>query len=252
MCGTTIAPALGGKIWIGALVQFILSTTFMLIFGFPKIMIAIFAGMIVIGTALSARAKARALTVQPGPPRTVARPLLFRVTSLAVGLSSLVLFSCLLFGFVMFMNSWDRWHRYEGQRYERTEFHVKQVYFQRGSRGGVDVYANGTVDGNKEWMSLLPYLYTRPHDQGDLELKVPQGTTIPIYLFPNLKGRSRVEVIGDVPPAEGYRRAAMQALEFGSLGVVISAGVLFLLVRLRASCYDESQPSAAFGMSQGG
>jgi len=222
----------------------------MLIFGFPKIVIAIFSGLIVISAIFSARVKARVLPARPAPPRAVARPTMFRMASIAAGLCSLALLSFLLFGFVTFANSWDNWHRYEGQRYERAEFHVRQVYFQRESRGGVDAYASGTVDGNKEWMSLLPYLYTQPRNQNDLEMKVPPGTSIPVYLFPSLKGRSRVCVVADVPPAEGYRRSAMEALKYGSLGVVISAGILFLLVRLRTSCYVENQPSATFGMSQ--
>jgi hypothetical protein len=54
MCGSAIVAVPGAKIWIGALVQFGLSTVFMLIFGFPKFMIGIFGGMIWIGTALSA------------------------------------------------------------------------------------------------------------------------------------------------------------------------------------------------------
>ena len=28
------------------------------------------------------------------------------------------------------MNDWDRWHRYEGQAYQRSEFQVVRAYYQ--------------------------------------------------------------------------------------------------------------------------
>jgi len=41
-CGTKIVGPQGANVWVGALVQIAISTAFMLAFGFPRIMIAIF------------------------------------------------------------------------------------------------------------------------------------------------------------------------------------------------------------------
>src|SRR5579864_3180846 len=241
MCGSVIVAVPGAKIWIGALVQFGLSTVFMLIFGFPKFMIGIFGGMILIGTALSAWVRTSTMARRTPPPKPTAHPVLFKIVTVAMALCSLAFFSILLFGFVMFLNSWQRWHQYEGQRHRRSEFQVERVYYQRHRRGGADVYASGTVEGQREWMSLEPYLHTMAHDQGELESRVPQRTSIPIYLFPDLKGRARVRVVGDLPPAEGYRRSAMSALNYGLAGLALTAGIIFLLSRMRRVCFVETE-----------
>jgi hypothetical protein len=95
---------------VGALVQIAISTAFMLALGFPRIMIAIFGGLILLAAAFSGRTKARTFTP---PPKPVSHPIRFRILSIGIGLGSIVLVSILLFGFVIFMNSWSRWHRYE-------------------------------------------------------------------------------------------------------------------------------------------
>ncbi len=97
------------------------------------------------------------------------------------------------------MNSYSSWQRYEGQSYHRADFEVTRAYFQRGSKGGISVYASGTVDGQREWMDLESYVPTRPRSQSELDEQVPTGTSIPIYLFPDLKGRSRVRVFAAIP-----------------------------------------------------
>jgi hypothetical protein len=241
MCGSAIVAVPGAKIWIGALVQFGLSTVFMLIFGFPKFMIGIFGGMILIGTALSAWVRTSTMARRTPPPKPTAHPVLFKFVTVAMALCSLAFFSILLFGFVMFLNSWQRWHQYEGQRHHRSEFQVERVYYQKHSRGGADVYASGTVEGQREWMSLEPYLHAMALDQGELESRVPQGTSIPIYLFPDLKGRARVRIVGDLPPAQGYRRSAMSALNYGLAGLALTAGIISLLRRMRRVCFVETE-----------
>ena len=178
VCGTPrhfrrpIAPgariARCARIWIGALVQFAFMTTFMLVFRFPKILIAFFGVMIVLGTALTGWAKRKQLAPRP-PQRPLSHPTLFKVLSLGIAFCSLVLFSTLLFGFVMFVNNWNDWHRYQGQPYHRTEFVVAHTYYQRGSKGAVDAYASGMVDGKREWMSLRPYLPTVPRSEAELD-----------------------------------------------------------------------------------
>ena len=83
---------------------------------------------------------------------------------------------------------------------------MTHTYYQRGSKGAVDAYASGMVDGNREWMSLRPYLPTVPRSEAELDQRVPIGTSIPIDLFPEMKGRLRVRVYSDTP-----RRKAITA-----------------------------------------
>jgi len=228
-------------IWVGALVQFAFMTAFMLVFKFPKFMIVIFGGLIVVGTALSARAKQKALAPR-APQKPLSHPTQFKILSLGIGLCSVVLFSFLLFGFVIFINNWNDWHRYEGQPYHVTDFQVTRVYYQKQSKS-IDLYASGMVDGQREWMSLQPYLHTRPRNQAELEELVPAGTSIQIYLFPELKGRLRVRVYSDTPPAEAHHRAAINAVNYGLTGLAICAALLFILIGLRRMCFAEADPS---------
>ena len=240
MCGAKVVTAPGAKIWMAALVQIAITTIFMLAFGFPKVMIAMFAALIVIGTGLSAWIKARpALVRAPVPQRPLAHPTLFRILSFIIALCGLVFVSFLLFGFVIFMNSWDRWHQYEGQHYERADFVVNRAYYQPHRKGRPDIYASGTVEGSKEWMSLQRYVEAFPHNQAELDAEVPSGTSIDVYYFPGLKGRARVVVYDEVPPAEASRRSAMNTITYTPLGLAMTAGLIFLLSRVRRLCYAE-------------
>ncbi len=244
-CGTKTIALPGAKIWWAALLQFALSTIFMLVFGFPRIMIAIFGAVILLGTALSSQAKARQVTAARAPQPAVTHPAMFRVLSLGAAVSGFAVFAILLFGFVAFINPYMRWQQYQGQSYHRADFEVTRVYFQRGSKGGVDAYASGTVDGQKEWMSLLPYLHSAPRSQAELDERVPAGTSIPIYFFPHMKGRLRVEVYSQTPTAELYYHTAMTALKYG-LGALAMAGAIFLaLLRLRTLCLQNRETQFA-------
>ncbi len=243
LCGSDIVVPVGGKIWIGALIQFTFATVFMFAFGFPKFMIAIFGVMILVGTVLTAWAKTKPQGFRPAPQRPLKNPVLFKVLSLAIAVCSIVFFCTLLFGFVMFMNSWNRWHRYEGQPYHVSEFQVERVYFQRGSKGGVSAYARGAVEGQREWMDLIPYLHLVPRTEAELDSRVPPGTIIPIYYFPGMKGQSRAQVYEETPPAEASHRTAIRTANYGSLGLVVTAGVIFVLSRLRRTCYVEGAAS---------
>ena len=246
-CGANVAaarttPFAAAKIGI-ALFQIAAMATFGLVFKFQKIMIAMCGGFILIGTLFSSRLKPR----QPSPAiaqKPLLHPVLFRVTSVAVALCSLVLFCIVLFGFVIFMNAWSGWQRYEGQRFHRTDFQVRQVYYQK-HKGTPDMYASGTVEGDREWMTVRPYLHPAPQSEAELYERVPRGTSIPIYLFPDLKGRSRVRVVGEEPTAEDYHRNAMDALKYSLAGLALTAGILFVLVRLRRLCFDKTEPPLA-------
>ena len=250
ICGTTLVAPPGAKIWIGALIQFAFVGGFLLIFGFPKFMIVIFGAVIFVGTALSAYLKPRQAGPRPAPQKPTRHLILFRVVSLAIAACSLVFFATLLFGFVMFMNAWNRWHQYEGQPHHQTSFEVVRAYYQKSTsaHSGPSVYASGTVEGQREWMSLMPYLHTMPHDQDELDMRVGAGTSIPIYLFPNLKGRARVEVLEAGLPSEVSHRQAIDVLNYGLGGLGLTGVIIFLLMRLRRICFDDSE--SALPLSQ--
>jgi hypothetical protein len=241
ICGTTLVALPGSKIWIGALIQFAVVGGFLLIFGFPRFMVLIFGAVILVGTALSAYLKPQQAGPRPAPRKPTRHFILFRVVSLAIAACSLAFFATLLFGFVMFMNAWNRWHQYEGQPFHQTSFEVVRAYYQKSTsaHSGPSVYASGTVEGQREWMSLLPYLHTIPHDQDELDMRVGAGTSIPIYLFPNLKGRARVQVLEYGLPAQVSHQQAMDTLNYGLGGLALTGAIIFLLLRLRRVCFDD-------------
>ena len=234
-----VLPRIG--IWVGAAIQITLCTVFMLLFGFPKIMILVFAGFILAGSAFAAWVKPKPRVVTPIPARPVSNPVLLKLLGFMLAACSLVCLALVIFGFVIFMNAWTRWHQYEGQSYHRAEFQVKHVYFQRRAKGGTDISASGMVEGHLEYLSLLPYVHSVPRSEAELESKVPMGAVIPVYLFPNLKGRARVQVYDPVPPAEASHRMAVSTVKNILLALAVMAGLLFVLTRLRALCFAEDE-----------
>jgi len=251
-CGTNLSTTINLRIgrtpaakWVIALVQIALSTAFMLVFRFPRFMIVIFAAMILAATALSGFIKPKTLAQKSAPPRPLSRPILFKLLSLGIAICALALVCSLLFGFVAFMNSWNRYQKYNGLSYHQSEFQVTQTYWQKTGRGGIDAYAKGTVEGQAEWMGLRPYLEYVPRSEAELDASVPPGTAIPIYYFPALKGRARVQLVGDLPPAQEGHRDAMNALNYGLTGLALSGGLLFVLLRLQNLCYQKNE--SAFG-----
>ncbi len=156
-----------------------------------------------------------------------------------IAMLGLASFTCLLFGFVAFVNTRNAFQRVQGQPYHATTFRVIRSYYQKsaGMHGPeVSVYASGIVEGKKEWMDLISYLKRAPHDLGELNDLVPAGTTIPVYLFPNLKGRSRIEVIDVLPPGEASRRMEMSVLKRVPLAVAVMGALILFLLRIRRSC----------------
>lgn len=242
VCSATIVAPRRVGIWVAGLFQIALCTIFMLVFGFPKIMIPIFAVLILIGTAFGARVKPKPAAAPPVARRPVSNPILLKIIGFVIALCSLACLAIVLFGFVIFMNTWTRWHLYEGQPYRRSEFQVKRVYYRQHAKGGAYISAGGMVEGRLEYMSLLPYVHTMPRSEADLDARVPVGTMIPIYLFPNLKGQSRVQVYDPVPPAEASHRMAVSTVKNTFLALAVAAGVLFVLARLRQLCFADSNP----------
>lgn len=250
MCGSALSTASRKPIWFIAAFQICLASGFMLLFHFPKWMIAAFAGMILVGTLAGSFIKPR----NPNAPRTLlpkpTRPTLFGFVGLGMFLCVFASLCFLLLGFVMFINNWNDWHRYERQPYQVTTFQVTQVFYQKHSKS-IDLYASGIVNGQREWMSLEPFLPPagRPRSQAQLEEAVPAGTSIPIYLFPEMKGRSRVRVYSDIPPAEAYHRTAIKTAKYAPMGLAISIGLLFILTRVQRLCFSEATNAVAASAS---
>jgi hypothetical protein len=245
MCATKLLAPLRLSRGILVLIQIVISVVFMSVFKFPKEMIAVFVGFILVGTMLSAWLKPRQMTPRPPPQIPSSHPIAFRVLSLFVGFAVLGIISILLFGFVIFMNNWTRWQQYQGQPYHRAEFVVTRTYYQKHSKGGADIYASGTVEGQKEWMSLGPFPGDRPRNEAELNDRVPEGTSIPIYLFPGMKGRMRVEVYSETPIAEGYHRAAIVDLNIALRALAAAIALLFLLILTRRAISNEDNPTPA-------
>jgi hypothetical protein len=239
ICGSSLALASKKPLWIIAIFQICAASAFMFLFRFPKWMIAAFGAMILIGTLSSSVLKPQAAITPRKPQPVPSRPVLFRFVALGMFICGIGCLCFGLFGFVIFMNSWNDWHRYEGQPYHVTTFQVTRVYYQKHSKS-IDMYASGMVDGQREWMGLYPYLNPRPRSEAELDARVPIGTSIPIYLFPELKGRSRVRVYADTPPAQAYHRDAIQAANYGLIGLAICAVLLFVLNRVRGMCFSEA------------
>jgi hypothetical protein len=86
-------------------------------------------------------------------------------------------------------------------------------------------------------MDLQPYLKPVPRTEGELDERVPVGTSIPIYLFPDLKGQARVRLFDVVPPAEAFHRDAMHTLNSALRALALTAIVVFVLSRLRRLCF---------------
>jgi hypothetical protein len=164
--------------------------------------------------------------------------------NLAIAILGLAFLCCLLFGFVAFVNADIAIKRIQGQPYHATTFQVTRLYYQRsaGMHGpDISVYASGMVEGEKEWMNLVPYLRRVPRDrfpqnQGEVNDLVPPGTVIPVYLFPNLKGQSRIEVIDVFPPGEASRRTKTWVLQRAPVALAVLGALIFLLVRIRRLC----------------
>ena len=242
MCGATLFTASRKPLWFIAGIQILVASAFMLLFHFPKWMIAAFAAMILVGTLAGSFVKPGSARVR-NPRAAPTRPILFRFVGLGMILCVFAGLCFLLLGSVMFLNSWNDWHRYDGQPYHVTTFQVTRVYYQRQSKSA-DLYASGVVDGQREWMGLQPYFRTtRPRSQAQLEDAVPVGTSIPIYLFPEMKGRLRVRIYSDIPPAEAYHRTAIKTAKYAPIGLAISLALLFILNGLQKLCFS-NQPSA--------
>ena len=167
------------------------------------------------------------VNLAPKPPITVG----IRLLDLMIAICGSLFVLGSLFGFVFYMNSSSREQLYQGAPYHATAFRVTSVQYHRVSAGYTDASAIGIVEGQKESMDLLPYLNRIPQNQSQLMGWVPEGTVIPVYLFPTLRGQSRIQLIHAVPTKEWYRGRATWASN-RALPVVGAIGILAALLSL--------------------
>jgi hypothetical protein len=211
----------------------------------PMILVSGLAAFLMVGFGLSPRVST--------PRRPVARPgssqpasVLF--LNVLIAILGLVFVACVLLGFVTFVDAHMAFARVQGQPYHATTFQVIRPYYQKsaGFHGPeVSVYASGMVEGEKEWMNLIPYLKRAPNGQGELNALVPTGTVIPVYLFPNLRGRSRIQIIDVLPPGEASRRTEESVLRRVPVALAVTGGLIFLLVRIRRSFASRAMVASA-------
>jgi len=249
--GMNLVPGMNRGLFLITLLPVVAVVGFMSAFHVPPAMI-VFCGVGTLLPAILALRSRGALTVVKSFPRRPPspQPTSVKLLDVAIGLCGFCFLACLLFCFVAFLNSYMVYRRFQGQPYHATAFQVLRPYYQisAGMHGpDIQVYARGLVEGNKEWMDLLPYLKRTPNGQGELNDLVPQGTVIPVYLFPNLKGRMRVQVIGALPPAETNYNAEMLALRKGSIALAALGALLFVLVLIRRSCAAPATQAMAAG-----
>jgi hypothetical protein len=153
------------------------------------------------------------VSLAPKPPVTFGIWLL----DLVIGIFATLFVMCCVFGLPLYLNSSSRAELYAGQPYHAATFRVTSVqYVQEADPAQIFAYGNGMVEGKKEMMDLIPYLGTLPAYQtqlprslGELMAVVPEGTRIGVYLFPNLVGADRIQLIQGRLPAEHYRRLTM-------------------------------------------
>lgn len=239
-CGKKLLSSSPFSPWIVVVAQVIVTTGFMFIFHFPRPVIIIFGLIVFLFSALGLRRRRNGFATRKSPPLPLSsQPASVVLLGLAVAVLGIVFVACLLFGSVALINSYNAVARVQGQPYHATIFQVIRPYYQKsaGMHGPyIQVYASGMVEGDKEWMSLIPYLKQVPHNQAELNDLVPPGTEIPVYLFSGLKGRSRIQVNDGLPPGEASRRTETWVLSHVPLALVVLAVLIFLLVRIRRSC----------------
>ena len=190
------------------------------------------------------------LGASPGPRPRPSWPMSAILLNLTIAILGLAFFSCALFGLVAFLNAHRAFKLVQGQPYHATTFQVTRPYYQRsqGIHGpDIAVYASGMVEGNKEWMNLLPYLKWVPRDQRELNDAIPPGTVIPVYLFPNLEGQSRIQVIDVLPPGEASRRTETWVLQHVPVALAVLGALILLLLRTRRSYASPATGPSANG-----
>lgn len=180
--------------------------------------------------------------------KTPLHPILVEFIDLVIAFFAASFGMILFFGSFFFLNSRSESQLYSGKSYRVTNFNVVRVYFQPGSAGGENgvpvgptYTASGIVEGKQEWMDLRLWLPSTPQspapqDLYELEQRVPAGTIIPAYFFPDLKGMRRLHPATTLPPAEQGDQNVRDTLHYGGLALAVCAAAVVVLIPLRRAC----------------
>src|SRR5579864_9487813 len=148
------------------------------------------------------------LSFAPKHPTTVG----IRLLDVMISICGVLFFFASVWSLASYLDSSSHAELYAGAPYHSTTFRVISVQYTPPTAGtdlaastGPSAYAVGIVEGQKETMDLLPYVY--PQDRIELTQRFPEGTVIPVYLFPTLEGANRIQRVG-IPPAEKFQRRA--------------------------------------------
>ena len=225
--------------WPVGLALAVLLTGFMLAFHFSRPIILLSGLASFLFSVLGLRRRLSLSASGKSSPRPLAsQPVSVTLLNITIAILGLAFLCCLLFGFVSAMNAHIAVERVEGQPYHATTFQVIRPYYQKsdGSHSMVvSVYASGMVEDKKEWMDLSLHLKRSVRNQSELNDLVPPGTVIPVYLFPNLKGQSRIQLIDVLPPGEASRRTEMWVLRRAPVALVALGALILLSLRIRRS-----------------
>jgi len=170
------------------------------------------------------------VSLTPKPPVSMG----VRLLNWTIGICGTLFVLAFLWWFPLYMNSSSRAELYQGAPYHATTFRVISVQYSpptAGIDGGSTpeiATAVGIVEGQREAMDLLPYVY--PQDRAELMQRYPPGTVIPVYLFPDIRGLNRIQPLRG-SPAEKYQRQADWATN-RALPVVGAIGLLTALLGL--------------------
>lgn len=167
------------------------------------------------------------------PPITIG----IRLLDLMLAVCGALFVLAVMFLLSRYMNSSSRAELYGRAPYHATTFRVTSVQYEQRIISGIDgatssqpiAFAIGIVEGQRESMDLLPYII--PRDQQALMKMFPEGTVIPVYLFPTLRGQNRIQRIGAVPTAEKYQRQVTWTTN-RALSAVGMIGILTVLLSL--------------------
>jgi hypothetical protein len=133
-----------------------------------------------------------------------------RLLDLAITVSGTLFVFGSVFVFASYMCSSSPAELYKGAPYHAATFRVISVQFSHSAATDIPSYtaasAVGIVEGQKESMDLLPYLQSPPGSWEELIDEVREGTVIPVYLFPTLRGENHIQLIQEVPAAEDSQK----------------------------------------------
>ncbi len=180
-------------------------------------------------------------------------PSLVPMANIGVLLTGALLLTGAMFSFVVFMSARERAARESVGRYRETMFCVGRAYWRRerpgygGLRGSGSeiIRAQGTVEGRREFIDLMPLFTRGGQSQAAIDRLFPPGASIHVYYNPQATGDDRVRFWSWTPPSASAAREARSSATFGAAWTLICAASLLLSIRFRRWCLGSNPLTAA-------